>query len=103
VSDIFEFNKKEVIHFEIVDMKTGEIFSEGDSSDIKIKYKANEEQINKICSKECWNYDNCPKRNTIGMVACFKKNENLCHYCIKEEKCNNSSNTNKICTLFEKR
>jgi hypothetical protein len=103
VSNIFEFNKKEVIHFEIADIKTGEIFSEGDASDIKMTYKTKEERVNKICSKECWNYDNCLKRNTIGMVACFKKNESLCHYCINEEKCKNSSTTTKICTMFEKR
>jgi hypothetical protein len=102
VANIFEFNKKEIIHFEIMDMKTGEIFNEGDASDIKTTYKT-KEQVNKICSFECWNYDNCPKRNTIGIVVCFKKNESLCHYCIKEEKCKNSSNTTKICTMFEKR
>lgn len=101
--NIFEFNKKEIMHFEIADIKTGEIFCKGDASDIKITSKVKDEQVNKICNNECWDYDNCLKRNTIGMVACYKKNESLCHYCIKETNCNLASNTCGLCTGFERK
>jgi hypothetical protein len=60
-------------------------------------------KINKVCSKDCWNYADCLKRDTEGMIACFKKNESLCHYCKKELNCKVAGNSCFICTMYEKR
>lgn len=48
--------------------------------------------------KGCWNYE---KENNPKLYYCFRKNESLCHYCIKENLCKEVSNTMMICTEFE--
>lgn len=56
-----------------------------------------------ICDKNCWHYKDCKKKNNINIVACFKKNESICHYCKLENNCKNSIKLMIICSNFIKR
>lgn len=53
--------------------------------------------------KGCWNYKNCENRNNQQLVICFKKNESICHYCLKETTCQNASNSMCICSEIRRK
>jgi hypothetical protein len=84
--------------------ETGKVINIDTSTDFQMYDEVRkDEEGNKICSRNCWDYDKCLKRNTKGMVACFRKNESICHYCINESNCKNASNTMFLCTKYERR